>query len=91
VSGEVVKFPIGRVVRLNRLRYPLDYNPTMKELDRAVWSIDQAIASLKRQRASVFAQWRHAFAKITREEHAAGAARARVTDAGYWPVDGVWP
>jgi hypothetical protein len=55
VSGEVVKFPIGRVVRFDKLIHPLDYTPPIKELDRSLRSIERAIRAYS---ASGRAFWR---------------------------------
>ena len=56
--GSVVKFPTNRIVRA-RLR-PGGPNAEIQELDRALWSIDHAIAALKRQRQSLVLRYLNA-------------------------------
>jgi hypothetical protein len=70
--SNIVKFPIGRVVRERFYRGKDD--PERVELDAAAASLSRAIHSLQRQRASVGAKYRHFIArKVAARQGGSGA------------------
>jgi ABC-type hemin transport system substrate-binding protein len=64
-----------RVVREHRLHWPLVYTPTLEELDRALRSVEAAITTLQRQRASILPRFRRALEAVTDEQAAAVVPR----------------
>lgn len=64
-GGTIVKFPTSRIVQA-RVR-PGGPNTEIQELDRALWSIDHAIAALKRQRQSLVMRYLHATVRHGRQ------------------------
>jgi hypothetical protein len=56
VTGEVVKFPLGRVVREHRISFPLGGMPESEAIDRAAFSVRRAIETLRRQQATLIAR-----------------------------------
>ena len=71
-EGNIVKFPTSRVVRF-QMR-PAGPNAEIRELDRALWSIDHAIAALKRQRQSLVLRYLNATVRHSRRQ---GREKAR--------------
>jgi hypothetical protein len=75
MSGEVVKFPIGRVVREHRVRMNFGGSVEANALDAVLHSVDDALASLKRQRSSLLMQFRAARERETPDERARASGR----------------
>ena len=69
-GANVVKFPIGRVVREHRIGCILAASPEAEELDRALRSVQHALTTLRRQEASLILRYRHAREQETPEQHA---------------------
>jgi hypothetical protein len=70
--SNIVKFPIGRIVRERFYRGKND--PERVELDAAAAPLSRAIHSLQRQRASVGAKYRHFIArKVAARQGGSGA------------------
>src|ERR1700732_3955284 len=70
MTGHVVKFPIGRVVREHRIGCILAATPEAEEVERALRSVRDAITTLRRQEASLILRWRHALEQETPEQNA---------------------
>ena len=69
-SSTVVKFPIGRVVREHRIAPLLAATPEAEAIDQAFRSVEHAMKSLERQRASLQLRWNRVRKKETPEQHA---------------------
>ena len=68
MSGEVVKFPIGVVVRQHRIRPAIGATTEEQAIDEAMMSVRHAIKSLKRQEASLHLRSYRAREKATPEQ-----------------------
>src|SRR5579863_3368110 len=74
-SAEIVKFPIGRVVREHRITQVMDGSPESVALSRALRSVSRAIETMQRQRASLMLRLQAARARETPEQHEASVKK----------------
>jgi hypothetical protein len=70
MTGAVIKFPIGRVVREHRIGHILAATPEAEAIEQAAISVRQAITTLRRQEASLNLRAARERKKETPEQHA---------------------
>ena len=74
MTGAVIKFPIGRVVREHRIGASLSGSPELDAIERSAISIRRALVTLRRQEATLNLLAATARKKVTREQRAAAGA-----------------
>jgi len=74
MTGAVIKFPIGRVVREHRIGASLSGSPELDAIERSAISIRRAITTLRRQHATLNLLADRARKKVTPEQRAAAGA-----------------
>jgi hypothetical protein len=70
MTGAVIKFPIGRVVREHRIGHILAATPKAEAIEQALRSVRDAIKTLRRQEASLNLRAARERKKETPEQHA---------------------
>jgi hypothetical protein len=70
MTGEIVKFPIGRVVREHRIGGTQHGSPELDAIEQSAISIRRAIETLRRQGATLNLLAARARKKVTPEQHA---------------------
>jgi hypothetical protein len=74
MTGAVIKFPIGRVVREHRIGATRHGSPELDAIEQAAISVRRAITTLRRQQATLNLRAAVARKKVTPEQQAAACA-----------------
>src|SRR6476661_8010118 len=74
MTGEIIKFPIGRVVREHRIAASLHGSPELDAIERSGISIRRAIETLRRQEATLNLLAARARKKVAPEQRGAACA-----------------